>query len=55
MLHLLTFDACFLCLVALLMNEGLLNSFKGKGSPYSIAERMLPELTRFLAVSLHVT
>ena len=27
---------------------------KGKGSPYSTAERRLPELTRFLAVSLQV-
>ena len=28
---------------------------KGKGSPYSITERRVPELIRYLAVSLEVT
>ena len=31
------------------------DSLKGKGSPYSITERRVPELIRFLAVSLQVT
>ena len=32
-----------------------METLKGKGSPYSITERRVPELIQFLAVSLQVT
>jgi len=38
-----------------LVNINASNNKKGKDSPYSTAERRVPELIRFLAVSLQIT
>jgi len=50
----LSFAALALTLTALLTSM-LVIIKKGKDSPYSTAERRVPELIRFLAVSLQIT